>query len=144
MSRKAGRRTCVVIPVLVIGLALSRAALAAGSLAPRLVSPNHKKVAAGTIKLDMDIPGNPIKNGVFIDILPSRTLSHGVLKTCRGVRRCDFVQAKSHVGHRWTYVAPAYTFAGWWAITPGRYYWQVHYYTTRNVYYSAIGSFTVK
>jgi hypothetical protein len=141
MSRKAGFRAGVIGVVLTVVLA---GVAAASSPAPRLLSPNGKSVNPGAIKVTVDIPLSPAKHGVFIAIQPNRKTKHGRLSgTCN--KRCDFVAPKHLKGHKWAYTAK-YNFPGYWAVTPGKYYWQVHYYTKGDtaVYYSKVGSFTVK
>jgi len=64
---------------------------------------------------------------------------------CGSVIRCDFVGPKHWNGNKYSYVAP-FNYPGYWAVTPGKYYWQAHYYTRGDtaVYWSGIGSFVVK
>ena len=146
MSRKAGFRAATPGVLVTAVLALAAAgAVAAGGLAPSLLSPNHRQVPAGHIRLVVGIPVTPANHGVFIAINPKRKLDKlGHLKFCAG-SRCDFVQPKHWKGRRYSFVAP-FTFQGYWAVTPGRYYWQVHYYTVGDtaVRYSSVGSFVVK
>ncbi len=146
MSRRAGSRAGAIVLALTVVLALAGAAVAAGGLAPKLLTPNHKKVSPGRIKLVVDVPLTPAAHGVFIAISPKKHTKSGQLKVCSVLHRCDFVEAAHHHGHKWTYTAPADNFPGWWATTPGKYYWQVHYFTQGDtaLYYSGIGSFTVK
>jgi hypothetical protein len=61
------------------------------------------------------------------------------------VIRCDFVGPKHWKGHKYSYVAP-FNYPGYWAVTPGKYYWQAHYHTRSDtaVYWSGVGSFVVK
>lgn len=141
MSRKAGFRAAAVGALLT--LVLAGVALAS-SPAPRLLSPNGKSVQPGAIKVTVDIPLTPVKHGVFIAIQPNRKLKGGHLSGLCS-KRCDFVTPKHVRGHKWAYTAK-YNFPGYWAVTPGKYYWQAHYYAKgfTGVYYSKIGSFTVK
>ena len=142
MIRKAGVRASAVGTVL--ALALTGVASASGP-APTLGSPNGKSVSPGAIKLVVTIPLTPHKKGVFIAISPTRTSKGGHLTAkCNVTKGCDFVAPKHLKGHKWVYVAK-YNFPGYWAVTPGKYYWQVHYYQPNfSVHYSKIGSFTVK
>jgi hypothetical protein len=146
MSRKAGFRAAALLAAVTVVLALASAgALAVGGPSPSLLSPNHKHVAAGHIRLVVSVPRTPATHGVFITISPKPKLDRlGHLKFCAG-RACDFVQPGHWKGHKYSYVAP-FTFSGYWAVTPGKYYWQAHYYTVGDtaVYYSAVGWFVVK
>lgn len=145
MSRKARLRAGVIAAALTLMLAVAAAAIAAGSAAPQLLSPNHQHVSPGHIRLVTNIPLRPNRHGVFLAISPTHKLDkQGHLKVCGG-RRCDFVGPTHWKGHKYSYVAK-YSFPGYWAVTPGKYYWQVHYYTVGDtaVYYSGIGSFVVK
>lgn len=126
-------------------LAVSAGAAVAGGVAPKLLSPNHRHVNPGRIRLVVNIPLAPNRHGVFIPITPKHKLDRfGHLRECFG-RRCDFVSPTHWKGHKYSYVAK-YNFAGYWSVTPGKYYWQVHYYTVGDtaVYYSSVGSFVVK
>lgn len=142
MCRKAVFR--VLGGALAMLLALTAVAVAAGGRAPTLLSPNHKRVAPGHIGLVTAIPLKPSRHGVFIAISPTRSLDRsGHLKwTCK---KCDFTEPKHLKGDKYRYVAP-FNFPGYWAVTPGKYYWQAHYFTVGDtaVYWSNIGSFVVK
>lgn len=145
MSRRAGLRAGVLAAAITVILAVAAAAIAAGGVAPRLLSPNHKHLSRGRIRLVVDIPLQPARQGVFIALAPTRKLDRfGHLKAC-GSSRCDFVGPRHWKGHDYSYVAH-YDFPGYWAVTPGKYYWQAHYYMVGDtaVYYSGIGSFVVK
>lgn len=145
MSRKAGFRAGIVAAAITVALAMAAVAIAAGGVAPQLLSPNHKHVAPGHIRLVVGVPEPAAKDGVFVAISPKRKLDkNGHLKVCGG-SRCDFVGPKHWKGEKYSYVAK-FNFPGYWSVTPGKYYWQAHYYTADEtaVYYSGIGSFTVK
>lgn len=145
MARRTGMMATALAAALVMLLGVSGAALAAGRAAPRLLSPNHRRVAPGRIRLVLDVPFKPAKHGVFITIATKRRRDRfGHLKFCSS-SRCDFVGANHWRGHRYSYVAQ-FSFPGYWSVTRGRYYWQAHYYTAGDaaVYYSAIGWFVVK
>ena len=133
----------LLLTVLLVALVLAGAAIAA-SAAPQLLSPNHKHVAPGKIRLVVAVPLKAAGHGVFIAINPSRQLDkNGHLKsTCN---RCDFVGPKHWNGDKYSYVAQ-FNFPGYWASTAGKYYWQAHYYTAGDtaVYFSGVGSFVVK
>jgi hypothetical protein len=145
MSRKAGFRAGIVAAALTVALAMAAVAIAAAGTAPQLLSPNHKHIAPGQIRLVVGVPLAAAKHGVFVAISPNRKRDkNGHLKVC-GSSRCDFVGPTHWKGHKYSYVAK-FNFPGYWAVTPGKYYWQAHYYTAGDtaVYYSGIGSFTVK
>ncbi len=145
MSRKAGFRAGAVAVALTVALAMAAVAIAAGGVAPQLLSPNHKHVAPGHIRLVVGVPQPAAHHGVFVAISPKRKLDkNGHLKVC-GSSRCDFVGPTHWKGAKYSYVAK-FNFPGYWAVTPGKYYWQAHYYTAGDtaVYYSGIGSFTVR
>ena len=144
MSKKVGLRAAVLGAALALLLAVAGAAIASGT-APTLLSPNHKHVAQGRIRLVVNVPLKPARHGVFVAITPARTLDKsGHLKPCFH-NRCDFVGPTHWRGNLYSSVAK-FNFPGYWAVTPGKYYWQAHYYTVGDtaVYYSAIGSFVVK
>ena len=145
MSRKVGFRAATFAVALMVVLVAAAAAIAAGRAAPKLLSPNHKHVRPGRIRLVVDVPLKAARHGVFITIASTRKLDRfGHLKLC-GSSRCDFVGPTRWKGHDYSYVAP-FKFPGYWSVTPGKYYWQAHYYTVGDtaVYYSGIGSFVVR
>ena len=145
MSRKPWWRAGVLAAALAVVLAVAGAAAGAGGPAPQLLSPNHKHVAPGRIRLVVAVPLKAAKHGVFINIATRRKLDKfGHLKECGGTS-CDFVGPKHWKGDKYSYVAQ-FNFPGYWSVTPGRYYWQAHYYTVGDtaVYWSGIGSFVVK
>lgn len=145
MSKKARLRASILLAAVTLLLAAAAGAAAAGGPTPKLLSPNHRHVNPGRIRLVVNIPLRPNSHGVFIAITPRRKLDrNGHLKACFG-NRCDFVSPRHSKGDKYSYVAP-FNFHGYWSVTPGKYYWQVHYYTVGDtaVYYSGIGSFVVK
>lgn len=148
MSRKAGFRAGVLAVALTVALALTAVAVAAsGATAPRLLSPNHKHVAPGRIRLVVEVPFKPVRAGVFIAVSRSRKLDrYGRLKECTDAQNgCDVETLTHWKGHEYSFVAP-YDIPGYWAVTPGRYYWQASYDSDNplGIYYSRIGSFVVK
>ncbi len=144
MRRKLGLRAGALALVLGVMLASASVGAAAGGLAPRLLSPNHKQVNPGAIRIVVKVPVTPLGKGVFVAITPTKKRDkYGHLKECFSTIRCDFVSVKRWKGSKYSYVA-AFNFPGYWSVTAGRYYWQAHYYTSGNVYYSGIGSFVVK
>jgi hypothetical protein len=145
MSRRAGLRPGVLAAVVAVVLA-GAAVAAAGGVAPSLLSPNHTHVGPGRIRLVVKVPLAAARHEVFVAINSHRRFDRfGHLKFCASVIRCDFVKATPWKGHKFSYVA-RFNFPGYWAVTPGRYYWQAHYYTAdyTAVYYSGVGSFVVK
>jgi hypothetical protein len=145
MSRKAGVRVSALATALAIVLAMAATAIAAAGVAPTLLAPNGKHVAPGHIRLVVGVPLKAASHGVFITIANKRNLDkYGHLKEC-GINRCDFVGPKHWKGNKYSYVA-TFNYPGYWAVTPGKYYWQAHYYTVGDtaVYWSGIGSFVVK
>jgi hypothetical protein len=145
MSGKGRFKAGALAAALAILLALAGGAIAAGGVAPTLLSPNHAHVAPGPIRLVVEVPLKPANRGVFVAISPAHKLDrNGHLKECFA-NGCDFVGPKHWKGDKYSYVAP-FNFPGYWSVTPGKYYWQAHYYTVGDtaVYWSAIGSFVVK
>jgi hypothetical protein len=145
MSGKARFRAGAGAAVLASLLAVAGTAIAAGGVAPKLLSPNHARVAPGRIRLVVEVPLKPSRHGVFVAVSPTRKLDKdGHLKECFH-NRCDFVGPTHWKGDKYSFVAP-FNFPGYWSVTPGTYYWQAHYYTVGDaaVYWSAIGSFVVK
>jgi hypothetical protein len=144
MSRKVGLRAAA-LAIASTAVLAPAGALATGGADPSLLSPNHKHVGWGHIRLLVRVPLPAASKGVFIAINTRRRRDkYGHLTFCPS-SRCDFVQPKHWKGDRYRYVAP-WEFSGYWAVTPGKYYWQAHYYTAGDtaVYYSVIGSFYVK
>jgi hypothetical protein len=146
MSSKAGVRTSALAAALTVVLVMAATAIAAGGVAPTLLSPNHKHVAPGHVRLVVGIPLKAAKHGVFVTVSSKRKLDkYGHLKDCGSLTKCDFVGPTHWKGHKYSWVANG-TFPGFWAVTPGKYYWQAHYYTAGDtaVYWGRIGWFIVK
>ena len=144
MSGKARFRAGAAAVAFAVLLAIAGTAIA-GGVTPTLLSPNHKHIAPGHIRLVVNVPLKPNSHGVFVAISPKKDLDKaGHLKDC-GAKRCDFVGPTHWKGSKYSYVAK-FNFPGYWAVTPGKYYWQAHYYTVGDtaVYWSKIGSFVVK
>lgn len=150
---KIRRRTMVTVAaaVLALVLALSGAALAAGSLAPQLRSPRAgHAVTVGHVKLTVYVPdpANAINGHIFLLISDKRIVKRGLLnapKHCGFL--CDIAIMKRVHGskHLFSYVDP-YHFSGNWQDTPGKYFWQVYYYPKGGiigVLPSRIGSFRI-
>jgi len=142
---KAGLRACALGAAIAVLLGVAGAAIAAGNPAPTLLAPNHQRVAPGRVRLVVEVPLAAAKHAVFVTIATKRRLDRfGHLKEC-SANGCDFVGPTHWKGERYSYVAP-FNFPGYWSVTPGRYYWQAHYYTVGDtaVYWSGVGSFVVK
>jgi hypothetical protein len=154
--RNVRRRTAAFGAVaLLCSLAFAGVALAALPGAPSLVSPkNRAHVRPGHITLIVH-DTHVIKGfNVFVQISKHRKLNKfGNLADCNAVSKgCDFVSLKARKGHRgqWIYKTdPSVSFPGWWATTPGTYYWQADHVncstTSRDRCHvtSKIGSFHV-
>jgi hypothetical protein len=149
-----GRAAVVVLALAAIAGSGAAVALGAGSaLTPKLRSPNGKHVSPGQIQLTAKIAG---ANRVFFWISRKHTVKKGKLAQCTAPDHGCLVAPMKRTGHdKWTYKAPNYNFAGWWATTPGRYYWQVQSITKRSACKSGranvdcaplskVGTFTVR
>jgi hypothetical protein len=146
MSRKLGMRAGAVAAVFaLVAASAATAAIAAGGVAPTLLTPNHKRVHRGHIALVVNVPLKTAKHGVFIVINNHRSLNKsGNLKECKS-SRCDIIGPKHWKGTKYRYVSP-FNFPGYWAVSPGKYYWQAQYFTAGDTanYYSKVGWFIVK
>jgi hypothetical protein len=126
------RRTAAALgaAALACSLAFAGVALAALPGAPQLVSPKHgAHERPGHINLV--VHDTAVLNGFseFVQISKHRKLNKfGNLADCNAVSKgCDFVSLKRFKGHsgQWIYRSdPSVSFPGWWATTPGTYYWQ--------------------
>ena len=113
---------------LVCSLAFASVALAALPGAPSLVSPKHgAHLRPGRITLVVHDTGVIKGFHEFVQISKQRKLNKfGNLADCNAVSKgCDFVVLKPRKGHpgQWTYTSH-FNFPGYWAVTPGTYYWQ--------------------
>jgi hypothetical protein len=132
-------------------LALAATLAAATPRGPALGYPNGRHVAAGRIRLvvnDAAALTPDVAGYVFVTINPRRRLdSHHHLRVCKtGAAGCDFVKLKQWKRHhaKWTYVGSSKD-KGYWATTPGEYYWQAyHIGAAGHEVVSRIGSFVVK
>jgi hypothetical protein len=119
----------VVAPALLCAAVIAAVATASPFSPPQLKAPrNHHRVHAGVITLIVKDPGVPRGvRPVYVTIRPDRKLDrHGFLKAPgRRCHRCDFVAMKPWKHHRgfWIYKSK-FNFPGYWAVTPGKYYWQ--------------------
>jgi hypothetical protein len=149
-----GRAALVVSVLAALAVTSAAVALAAGSaLTPKLRSPNGKHVNPGQIQLTAKIAG---ANTVFFWISRKRKVKKGKLAQCTTTNQgCLVAQMKRNGHDRWSYKAPSYNFPGWWATTPGKYYWQVQSITARSscksgrtkadcAPLSKVGTFTVR
>jgi hypothetical protein len=117
----------------VVAVVLAGAAVAVGSAFshPVLKSPG-KRVHAGVITLIVKDPGVPKSvRPVYVTIAPKKKLNRvGRLTQYKGCSsgQCDFVALKPRKGHpgEWIYKTP-FNFPGYWAVTPGKYYWQAQH-----------------
>jgi hypothetical protein len=126
MLGRRARISAVAVLTSVAVLALGSVALAA--VAPVLRSPrNGHRVHAGHVRL---VVYDPAVGGssLYVAIRRQRKLDrYGYLvhAPCNVAKGCDFITLRHWKGHPgyWTYVAGV-SFPGYWATTPGRYYWQ--------------------
>lgn len=153
MFNRPGRRLTVALAaVVVIALAISGLAFAAGSNTPVLKTPGAgKKVKPGKIRLVVkDTSADARTYGVFVAINHHKKLDkfHELSSKCNVDKGCDFVQLKRWKGHPglWTYTAH-FNFPGYWATTAGKYFWQASHVggnSPSDHVVSAIHSFVVR
>ncbi|MBV9424262.1 MAG: hypothetical protein JOZ98_15220 [Solirubrobacterales bacterium] len=152
MSRKTVRAVSVAAVLAMVLASMSAGvAVAAGSLRPALGPPNGKRVHAGRITLKVkDTDAVVLHERVYVAIARTRrTDKHGLLKsTCDVAKGCDFVGLKRWRHHPgWWIYTSGFNFAGYWATTPGKYFWQaqnVDCFHFRGCYATSnIGSFRV-
>lgn len=139
-----------VAAVLAMTLAGAAVAVAAGSLRPSLGSPNGKRVHAGRITLKVkDTEAGVLHVSVYVAIARTRnTNKHGLLRSCDVSKGCDFVGLKRWRHHPgWWIYTSGFNFPGYWATTPGKYYWQAQnadcFHFSDCIAASNIGSFRV-
>jgi len=123
-----------IVSALALGgvLAAGAVALASPLSAPVLRSPHQgSRVHAGVITLVVNDPGVPKSvQPVYVTISPRRSLDRDgrltIDKNCDS--RCDFVALRPWQGHpgMWIFKSP-FNFPGYWAVTPGNYYWQANH-----------------
>jgi hypothetical protein len=125
-----GRAAAAVFVLAAIAVAGAAGALAAGSaFTPKLLSPNGKHVSPGQIQLTAKIAD---AKTVYFWVTRKRKVKRGRLAQCTTPSKGCLVAPMKSKGHdRWVYKAPHYTFHGWWATTPGTYYWQVESFPRR-------------
>ncbi len=134
MIHRRWRLPAVLVVALVGTLALSAVALASGLSAPILKSPGENaRVHAGKITMKVKDPGVPNSvRPVYLAIGPSKSAVHRLImlkgepRGCDG--KCDFVAMKPWKRHpgMWIFTS-SFDFPGYWAATPGRYYWQARH-----------------
>jgi hypothetical protein len=149
MLHRRGRRLGATLAIALIGLfVVGASAIAAGSASPSLVKPNGN-VRRGKVRLVVkDTSALARKYGVFVTINRHKQFDrYHHLKNCHNLRGgCQLIQLKKYKGHpgEWTDTGH-YNFTGYWASTPGKYYWQAQ--TVGNgrggLNVSKIGSFRV-
>jgi hypothetical protein len=149
MLQGRGRRLVAALGVALIALfAVGASAVAAGSDSPSLVKPKGK-ARRGKVRLVVrDTSGLARKYHVFVTINRHKQFDkYHHLKNCNKVQKgCQFIELKKYKGHpgEWTETGH-YNFPGYWATTPGKYYWQAQ--TVGNgrggVNVSKIGSFRI-
>ncbi len=117
---------------LVLVFAFGAVALASNSTPPALKGPkNGAHVHAGVVTFKVYDPGlTGDMAQVYITVSPKRHLDkYGFLTPARGCKsKCDFVQMRRWAHHKgwWIYKSP-FNFPGYWAVTPGKYYWQANH-----------------
>ena len=153
MFHRPGRRLAMLLVVVLVGsLLAAAAAFAASSSGPVLKAPGAgKKVTPGKIRLVVkDTSADARQYGVFVAINHHKKFDkyHELASKCAVDKGCDFVQLKRWAHHPglWTYTAH-FNFAGYWATTPGQYFWQANHVggsSTSGHVVSAIHSFRVR
>jgi hypothetical protein len=132
VHRPGWRFTAVLAAALAAVLAFSAVALASGLSSPVLKAPhNGGRVHTGRITLIAKDPGVPNDvRPVYVAISPKRKLDrYGHLYKCLKVSRgCEFIALRPWHGHpgMWKYTATV-GFPGYWAVTPGKYFWQAEH-----------------
>jgi len=136
MSNMSRRARTTLVGVVTLALVLMGAAVAAASnnTAPTLKSPGRDaKVHTGVITFKVYDPGlSGASSPVFVAVNRHRQINkNGLLNgSCKVNKGCDFFTMKHWKGHPgwWIYKSPADTsFHGWYASTPGKYYWQAEH-----------------
>jgi hypothetical protein len=156
---KGRRRRAVALAGVGLTCAVGFSGVAAAALpgAPVLVSPKHgAHVNPGHITLIVHDTAVIKGFSVFVQISKQRKVNRfGELNPkCNNVSKgCDFLTMKRRKGHpgQWIYKTdPRVNFPGWWATTPGTYYWQADHVNCSVAgahscsVISKIGSFHVK
>jgi hypothetical protein len=133
----ARRRWPVSLVVAIVCLLAGAAVAVASSFSPPVLRAprNGQHVHAGRVTLLVYDPGVPADvRPLFVTISSKRTVDKfGHLKIdISRCKHCDFVSlrpVKRHPG-LWSYTAH-FNFPGYWAVTPGKYYWQANHVAER-------------
>ncbi len=132
MLRMRTRALCAGALALVLVFAFGAVALASNSTPPSLKAPGKgAHVHAGVVTLKVYDPGLTGDSApVYITISPRKHLNkEGFLTPAKGCgSRCDFF-AMTHWSHHkgWWIYKTHFNFPGYWAVTPGKYYWQANH-----------------
>jgi hypothetical protein len=133
MVHRRWRPSALLVVALVGALVMSTVALASGLSNPVQKSPgNNARVHAGKITFKVKDPGVPKSvQPVYIAIGPTKAKAHAeaLNKNPKGCSHtCDFVAMHPWKGHpgMWIYTSQ-FNFPGYWAVTPGKYYWQAQH-----------------
>lgn len=132
--RAPRRWAALALGVLAIGLGSAAVATAARDSSPSLVSPRPgQRVHAGVVTLivkDTSADAQVVYNIVYVQISPTRRLDkdHNLARCTTANIGCAYVGLRRRRGHRgeWIYKSQPskYSFPGYWATTPRKYYWQ--------------------
>lgn len=151
-GRRAGMIAGFAIMLAIAGAAVAVAA-ASSTFTPRLGKPNGKSVSAGRVTLTVKAAD---AKTVYVWVRRNKKLKKGELAECTTSDKGCLVTTMKASKHKgvFTYKAPAYSFPGYWATTPGKYYWQAQafaksppcQYVTNGdcAFYSKIGTFRIK
>jgi hypothetical protein len=125
-----GRAAVIAFVLASIAVAGAAVALAAGSAyTPKLGAPNGKHVKPGQIQLTAKIKD---AKKVYVWITRKHKVKQGRLVQCTTSSQGCVVSTMKHKGqNKWVYKSPKYNFNGWFATTPGKYYWQVQSFAKR-------------
>jgi hypothetical protein len=134
VHRPGWRLSAVLVAALIAALSVSAVALASGLSKPAQKSPHRgAHVHAGAITFKVSDPGVPKDvRPLDIAIAPNKkTLSRisllkGIPKSCAS--KCDYVAMHPWKGHAGMWIFTNHdSFPGFWAVTPGTYYWQAEH-----------------
>lgn len=146
-ARTAGVLAGVAALVAIAGTAV---AIAASVYTPRLGSPNGKHVSPNAFSLTAKIAD---AKTVYVWVSKKRKIKHGNLVECtRATKGClvDTMKRWKGTSDGWILRPQKYTFPGYFADTPGKYYWQVQSFAKSPpcsglcYFDSKVGSFTVR
>lgn len=146
-ARTAGVLAAVAAMMAIAGAAV---AIASSSYTPKLGSPNGKHVSRNGFALTAKIAD---AKTVYIWVNKKHKLKKGQLAECTASQKgCVVDTMKRWSGHKngWIYKPAKDTFPGWFANTPGKYYWEIQSFAKQPpcsglcYFYSKIGTFTVR